>query len=395
MNPTPPAARPAGLPAPSAEAHAHSDRVAAHIARSIEAAGGWISFADYMQQALYAPGLGYYAAGARKFGAAGDFVTAPEMTELFGVAVAVQLAEVLAAVPEGDVIELGPGSGKLAADILAELAARDALPIRYRLLETSPDLRERQREHLLARVPECMSRIDWIDAVPRPWRGAIVANEVLDAVPPHLIGRRDGTWFERGVVLDGGERFALSDQPLVDGALRNAAMARFPASGDYLSELNPAAEALVTLLARHCERGALLLLDYGFPASEYYHPQRASGTLMAHYRQYALADLFFLPGLCDLTAHVDFTAMAHAASKGGMSVAGYTTQAHFLVNCGILDALARRGDPSTAAYLREAAAVQKLLSPAEMGELFKVFALVRGIGDDLAGFRDGDQGHRL
>jgi SAM-dependent MidA family methyltransferase len=395
MNPTPPAASPTGLPAPSAEAYAHSGRVAGHIARAIEAAGGWISFTDYMQQALYAPGLGYYAAGARKFGAAGDFVTAPELTGLFGVAVANELAEVLAAVPEGDVVELGPGSGKLAADILTALALRDALPRRYRLLETSPDLRERQRGHLLAHVPECMPRIDWIDAVPRPWRGAVIANEVLDAVPPYLIARQGDVWFERGVVLDDADRFAFSDRPLANGALRNTTMARFPASGDYLSEINPAAEALVTLLARHCERGALLLLDYGFPASEYYHVQRSSGTLMAHYRQHALADPFFLPGLCDLTAHVDYTAMAHAGIKGGMAVAGYTTQAHFLVNCGILDALARCGDPSTAAYLRESAAVQKLLSPAEMGELFKVLALVRGIDDELAGFHDGDQTHRL
>lgn len=387
--------RPPGLPAPTPEAQAQSARMVDHLARSIARDGGWISFAEYMQQALYAPGLGYYAAGARKFGPAGDFVTAPEMTALFGASIAAQLADVLAAVPQADVIELGPGTGKLAADLLRALEERDALPSRYRLLETSPDLRERQRDHLGAAVPECMERIDWIDAVPQQWRGAIVVNEVLDAVPAHLIARQGGKWFERGVALERERQLAFADRPLDAGALQASAAARFPPTGDYVSEINPASAALVAHLARRCERGVLLLVDYGFPAAEYYHAQRSAGTLMAHYRQHALSDPFLLPGLCDLTAHVDFSAIAHAGVAGGMTVAGYTTQARFLVNCGVLDALARCGDPQTAAYLREAAAVQKLLSPAEMGELFKVLAFSRGLDFELVGFRDGDQSHRL
>jgi SAM-dependent MidA family methyltransferase len=390
---SPPGADPRALPAPSADARAHGDRVTAHIAQQIAAAGGWISFADYMAAALYAPGLGYYAAGTRKFGADGDFVTAPEMSALFGRALAAQLAEVLAQVP-GDVVELGPGTGRLAVDILGALAARNALPERYRLLEVSPELRERQRQLLRQRLPELLPRVEWIDVLPQRWRGVIVANEVLDAVPPHLVVRARDSWFERGVGLESGT-LALVDRALPEGALRNSAGERFPPQGDYASEINPAAQALVASLAQRCAAGALLLLDYGFPAAEYYHPQRAAGTLMAHYRHRALSDALFLPGLADLTAHVDFTAIASAGAAAGMRVAGFTTQARFLVNCGLLDLLAQSGDPGSAAYLREANAVQKLLSPAEMGELFKVLALTRGIDAPLRGFGDGDQTHRL
>ena len=382
------------MPTPTHEALAHSARVGAHIERMIATSGGWISFADYMGAALYAPGLGYYVAGARKFGLAGDFVTAPELTSLFGEALAAQIDAVLAQLPGGSLIELGPGTGRLAADVLSALAARDALPERYCLLEVSPDLRERQREHLRDRVPNLLPRVEWIDVLPGHWRGVLLANEMLDAVPPHLIVRRGGAWFERGVESDGGE-FRFADRPLAKGALRCAAEACFPGDGDYVSEINPAAQALVRSLALRCEAGALLIFDYGFPASEYYHPQRNNGTLMTHYRHRAVNNPFFLPGLADLTAHVDFSAIAHAGLAGGMSLAGYATQARFLVNCGILDALARRGEPQSGAYLREAAAVQKLLSPAEMGELFKALAMAKGIAEDLIGFRDGDQSHRL
>jgi SAM-dependent MidA family methyltransferase len=385
----------ANMPPPTDDALDHSARVVAHIERVIVASGGWISFADYMGAALYAPGLGYYVAGARKFGSAGDFVTAPEMTTLFGEALAAQIAEVLVRIPEGAVIELGPGTGRLAADVLGALAARDALPEKYCLLEVSPDLRERQRDLLRQRVPDLVSRVEWIEVLPPRWRGALLANEMLDAVPPHLISRRGGTWYERGVEIGAARNLRFGDRPLAKGALRDAAISLFPNEGDYASEINPAAQALLRSLALRCDAGALLIVDYGFPASEYYHPQRDGGTLMTHYRHRVVDDPFFLPGLADLTAHVDFSAMARAGIAGGMSIAGYATQARFLINCGILDALARRGDPQSAAYLREAAAVQKLLSPAEMGELFKVLAMVKGIGEDLAGFRAGDQSHRL
>jgi SAM-dependent MidA family methyltransferase len=391
----PPGGTTHGVPAPSAVAQAHSSRVVAHLMQTIAEADGWISFADYMGEVLYAPGLGYYAAGTRKFGAAGDFVTAPELTPLFGAALAAQLAQILADVPDGEIIELGPGSGRLAADILTAMARQETLPARYRLLEVSPELRERQRAHLIEKAPGFLERIEWIDLLPERWQGAVIANELLDSVPPHLVLRRGGAWLERGVTVDAAGRLGYGDRPLAAGTLLDAAQARFPAEGDYLSEINPAAEALVRTLALRCGRGAMLLVDYGFPVAEYYHPQRSSGTLMAHYRHRALDDPFLLPGLVDLTAHVDFTAIAHAGVAGGMRVGGYATQARFLLNCGLLEALARTGDPQTTAYLRQASAVHKLTSPAEMGELFKVLALVRGVDLDLTGFREGDQSHRL
>src|SRR6266571_2100953 len=347
MFPAPPDA--SGDPSPlSADERVHGERVLAYLRREIVEAGGWIPFADYMNAVLYAPGLGYYVAGAHKFGAAGDFVTAPELTPLFGRTLAAQLAQVLAQVPDGEILEIGPGSGRLAADVLMALAEQNSPPSRYLLLEVSPDLRERQREHLAARVGDLMPRVHWIDVLPERWQGAVVANEVLDAVPAHLVARRDRQWFERGVSVDASAHLAFADRPLTTGMLRRMAESRFPDAGDYASELNPTAEALVTGIAERCARGAMLLVDYGFPAAEYYHPQRDGGTLMAHYRHRALADPFCYPGLIDMTAHVDFSAMARAGIAAGMSVAGFATQAHFLVNCGVLDALARCGDPQSA-----------------------------------------------
>jgi len=370
-------------------------RVLAHLRRVIAEADGWISFADYMATVLYAPGLGYYAAGAHKLGRGGDFVTAPELTSVFGRTLARQLEEVLEKVPRAELIELGPGSGRLCADVLGALAERQALPERYWLLEVSPDLRERQRAHLAAAVPTHAERVGWIDVLPEHWSGAVLANEVLDSVPVHLIARERGEWLERGVAVDASGALGFVDRPLDSAGLRERARVRFPPAGDYVSEINPTAEALVSSLAQRCERGLVLIVDYGFPAAEYYHPQRAGGTLMAHYRHRAFADPLVRPGLADVTAHVDFTAMAHAGVRAGMSVAGFATQAQFLVNCGIVDTLAALHDPQSSAYLRAASAVNKLTSPAEMGELFKVLALVRGVGPALVGFREGDRGHRL
>lgn len=385
----------ARLPELSPDERAHSLRVLSHVRQLIAREGGWISFADYMSAVLYAPGLGYYAAGAHKLGSGGDFVTAPELTPLFGQALAAQLEEAIRRLERAEVIELGPGSGRLCADILSALAARDALPARYWLLEVSPDLRERQRAHLNAAAPEHLPRVGWIDMFPEAWSGAVVANEVLDAMPVHLVARRADAWLERGVGLDAAGGLAFRERPLASSLLTARAAARFPSADDYVSELNPSAEALVSSLAQRCERGLMLLIDYGFPAAEYYHAQRDRGTLMGHYRHRALSDPFFRPGLADLTAHIDFTAVAHAGVAAGMAVAGFTSQAQFLVNCGILDALARCGDVQSSAYLRVASAVQKLTSPAEMGELFKVLALSRGIDQQLLGFRDGDRAHRL
>jgi len=383
------------LPEPGAAARAQSERVTAHIRADMAAGAGCIPFSRYMDLALYAPGLGYYAAGATKLGAEGDFVTAPEMTPLFGKALATQVAAILAATRGREIVELGGGSGRLAADLLAALAERDALPSRYAILEPSPDLAMRQRDTLARDAPAHFARIGWIGALPEAIDGALIANEVLDAVPVAIVARRANAWLERGVTWDDARRaFTWADRP-ADTRLAAIAAGRFPPHGDYTSEINMAAEALVGDIGRRMTAGAALFIDYGFPAAEYYHPQREEGTLMCHYRHRAHGDPFAWPGLTDITAHVDFTAMAAAGERAGLAVAGFTAQAPFLLGCGILDALAATGAPETLDYIRAAASVQKLLAPSEMGELFKVLALAKSEAIAWPGFTLADRLHRL
>lgn len=386
------------LPAPSPDALAHSQQVVAHLRALIEDAGGRIPFSRFMEAALYAPGLGYYAAGAAKFGAAGDFVTAPELTSLFGRTLAHAIAPVLRALPAadeggGEVLELGAGSGRLAADVLGELERLGALPARYSILEVSADLRQRQQEKLARELPHLRERVRWLDALPRRFNGVILGNEVLDAAPVELVHWTQGGPRARGVVL-AGDAFAWQDRPIADPVLRARADALGLAPG-YLSEINLAADALVASLAERLERGLILMIDYGFSASEYYHPQRHMGTLRAHYRHHALDDPFYLPGLCDLTAHVDFSAVARAGTAAGLELVGYTSQASFLLNSGLTELLMETPPVDAAAYLPQANAVQRLVSPAEMGELFKVVGFARGDVPPLAGFARGDRRHAL
>jgi SAM-dependent MidA family methyltransferase len=380
------------LSPPDAMAAAHGAQVVAALRERIVASGGWIPFDEYMRFVLYAPALGYYTAGARKLGPGGDFTTAPEMTPLFAQALAVQVAAILEGGTD-EIVELGAGSGALAADLLAALDALHSLPSHYAILDVSADLRERQRATLRERVPQLVDRVAWLDTLPGRIEGVVLMNEVLDALPCALVARIAGELHERGVCL-AGERLAFADRPLDAGPLRVLAGQRLPAEGDYVSEINPAAEALVESLGRTLERGALLAIDYGFPRHEYYHVQRVEGTLMAHYRHRALTDPLAWPGLCDVTAHVDFTAMAEAGVRAGLEVAGFTSQAAFLLGCGVLDRLAAIGPPESVAYVRAAAAVQRLTSPAEMGELFKVLALARG-HFGWPGFALADMRHRL
>lgn len=383
------------LPLPDADARAHSERLQIRIREEIDRSGGWIPFARYMDLALYAPGLGYYAAGATKLGAAGDFVTAPEMTPLFARALSTQLAAILAASERRELVELGGGSGRLAADLLVALASRDAMPSRYAILEPSPDLRSRQRTTIARDAAAHLATVEWIDAPPDSIDGAVIANEVLDAIPPHLVSRNGDAWLERGVGWDIGRGAFEWEDRAATSYLAAIAAQRFPKETDYLSEINPAAEALIEDIGRRLVRGALLLIDYGFPAAEYYHPQRNQGTLMCHYRHRAHADPFMWPGLTDITAHVDFSAIARAGERAGLTVAGFAAQAPFLLGCGILDALAAVGSADSVDYLKAVTPVQKLLSPAEMGELFKVIALAKS--DDIAwpGFALADRSDRL
>jgi SAM-dependent MidA family methyltransferase len=381
----------ASLPPPSPEAAAHSERVRRHIADQIDAAGGWIGFDRYMDLALYAPGLGYYTAGARKIGdslVGGDFVTAPEISPLFGRALAMQVAEVLAQVTDGApgrILEFGAGTGRLARDLLEALAARNVAIDRYEIVEVSADLRDRQRA-MLAGWP-----VVWLDVPPRNFEGVIIANEVLDVMPVRLFIKKEDGLHERGVVADKGS-FRFADRH-VDAVLAGAACEieeeREPFAAGYVSEIGLVARAWSAGLAAILTRGAALLIDYGFPRREYYHPQRRMGTIMCHYRHHSHADPFWLPGLNDITAHVDWTAVAQAAHESGLDVLGYTAQSRFLLNCGVLDLLANDHTPA------QSSAVQRLLSEAEMGELFKVLAVGRGVSLPLVGFAQGDRLHTL
>ncbi|MCK6389757.1 MAG: SAM-dependent methyltransferase [Azonexus sp.] len=383
------------LPVPDEEALLHSQRLSSAIAAEIRGHDGWISFADYMTQVLYLPGLGYYSAGARKFGAAGDFVTAPGLSGLFGQALARQVAQVMAA-SAPVILEVGAGTGRLAADLLAALAAMDALPERYLILDLSGDLRARQRETLAAAVPEWVDRVTWLDALPEHFAGAIVANELLDAMPAHLVVWAADGPIEMGVALNAEGGFVRAGRPAtgeVLAAAREIAEACALPDG-YLIELGLAARRWSAEWGKRLDKGALLLIDYGFPRHEFYHPQRGEGTLMCHYRHHAHPDPFYLPGLQDVTVHVDFTAMIAAAHPAGLDLLGYTNQGQFLINCGILDLLAALPQ-DTPDYVRAAGAVGKLVMPHEMGELFKVIAIGRGMDEPLCGFSSGDRSHRL
>ncbi len=384
------------LPQPSPEALAQSGQLVDRLRSLIEAQGGWISFATYMAEALYTPGLGYYSGGAHKFGPGGDFITAPELTPLFGQALASQVQQIMG-LSAPHVIEAGAGTGLLAADLLLELELRGALPESYAILEVSGELRERQFDTLAAKVPHLASRVQWLDGLPERFSGALVANEVLDVMPVHLIAWRPEGIFERGVALGDEGRFVWADQPAA-GKVAEAAVALdlpLPEEGEYVSELNLAGRAWVAEWAARLDQGAMLLVDYGYPRAEYYLPSRSTGTLLCYFRHHAHGDPFVWPGLNDITAFVDFTAIAEAGFEAGLDVLGYTEQANLLFNCGVLDCLARRAPEESTDYIRAAKALQRLTGPHEMGELFKVIALGRGISQPLIGFLRGDRLHAL
>ena len=370
---------------PAPEALAHSARLRDDINRVIRQSGGWIDFSRFMALALYAPGLGYYSAGSAKLGSGGDFVTAPEMTPLFGQtwarAVSATLNELREQRPE--VLELGAGSGRLARDLLLALAEQGTLPERYLILEVSADLRARQ-EALLATLPAPLrARVSWCDAWPETLVGVLVANEVLDALPVHRVRWRGENWAAMGVAL-AGEDWVWQERPLTDARL----LAMLPPTAGlpvpYDTEICPDAAALMANLARTLRAGRAYFIDYGFPAREYYHPQRHEGTLMCHIRHHAHGDPFAYPGLQDITAHVDFTAVARAALKHGLALEDYGTMARWLIDAGLLEVLGAIPVTDEALYLPAVSAVQKLLSPAEMGELFKVLVLGKGQGSPAA-----------
>lgn len=368
--------QPATLPAPDADAAQHSARLLEHIQRGIAQQGGWITFAHYMELALYAPGLGYYTAGAHKFGAAGDFVTAPEISPLFGRTLAKSAAQIMAH-SAAHLLELGAGSGKLAVDMLTQLEQSGSLPDSYRILEVSADLRARQHALLREHLPHLLPRIHWLDELPHHFSGAIIANEVLDALPVHLVRWRAGAQQERGVALNNGA-LIWQERDITHVELLKAAQ-QINVPDDYLSEICLASRGLINSLAQCLQQGVMLFIDYGFGAREFYHPQRSMGTLMCHYRHHAHDDVFFLPGLQDITAHVNFSDIAECGIDAGLDLIGYTNQAYFLINSGIVDLLNISAPQNLPNQLAFSAQIQKLTSPAEMGELFKVIALSKNV----------------
>ena len=379
------------LPPPDAAALVHSQTLCAHIRDQISTAGGWIPFSAFMRQALYTPGLGYYSGGASKFGTGGDFVTAPTLTPLFGQTLARQIRPLL---PQcgGRIYEFGAGNGALAATLLHALNADDVHE--YCIVEVSAELAERQRQYIAENAPQAAAKLRHLHTLPDTLEGVVIGNEVLDAMPVEVIRYQNGAYQHMGVAVD-KDVFQWQARPLHDARLQALAAAYIPPIEGYSSEIHPQQQAFLRTLAHTLLRGAIIMVDYGFDAAQFYHPQRQQGTLIGHYRHHVVHDVFFHPGLTDLTAHVNFTGLAATGADCSLDLIGYTTQANFLLNLGMTEVLAQYGDPSDAAYIRQAAACQILLSPHEMGELFKVMAWGRGVDVDWAGFAVSDICHKL
>jgi len=365
-------------------AEAHSQKFLQYLLTLI-AQEGPLNFARFMELALYAPGLGYYVAGAHKLGKGGDFVTAPELSSLFSKCVAAQCAEVIKAIPGADILELGAGSGRMALDILKELKALNALPRHYYILELSPDLQERQRILLAQHAPELLERVRWVDRLPQ-LKGIILANEILDAMPVHRFKKNDELM----------EYYVDSRNNKLQWELKPAGSELKEAWSSYDIELRPGYESEINLqlpsfiksLEESLQQGLMLFIDYGFPRHEYYHLERSMGTLMCHYQQQAHGDPLILLGIQDITAHVDFTQLAEAGLNAGLELAGFLNQASFLINCGLSELMQNT-------TTNELLAVKQLILPTEMGELFKVMGFTKALDLRLKGFKEHDQRHRL
>ena len=394
--------RPHDAAAASTAAAEHSARLREQVTAEINAAGGWLSFERFMDLALYAPGLGYYSGGAEKLGADGDFTTAPEVSRLFGACVAAQCAEVLRSLRAGSVLEVGAGSGRLAADLLARLETLNQLPEHYWILEVSADLRERQRGHLEQRLPRLVHRVQWLDRLPEEsFDGVVLANEVLDALPVARFRWHPNAVEELGVEIRGGARgqeFVWGARPAHAAMLevcRELSAVSGPWNDGYVSEYCPRLSAWTCAVTRALRRGAVLWFDYGLPRAQYYLPERHDGTLVCHFRHRLSHDPFVNLGLQDISAWVDFTRAAEASREAGFELAGFTTQAHFLAGLKIDQEmrLAAGGDENRFARLANQA--RQLMMPGEMGERFKAMAWLREIETPLSGFALLDLRHSL
>lgn len=385
------------LPTPSVEAQKHSQQLISLIQKTINVQKGWISFAEFMHLALYAPGLGYYSAGGQKLGdsktGGGDFVTAPQISPLFAQTISNQISQILH-ITHGNILELGAGTGKLAADIVLTLAEKNSAPAKYFILEVSDHLCQVQLETMQRSLPQdLVERVEWLKELPSNFNGVIIGNEVLDAIPVHIVNVKNDGIYERGIVIEAAE-FVWQDKVLSEPSLLDV-VSKLNLPEDYVTEVCPAVSGLIASLAHSLQQGMILMIDYGFSAREYYHPQRNQGSLMCHYQHYAHSDPLINIGLQDITAHVDFTIVAHTGVNHGLALSGFCSQAQFLMNCGILELMSQVSPHDMARYVPLAAAAQKLLSPAEMGDLFKVIAFSKNIDEPLIGFVSGDKSHTL
>ncbi|NOZ11379.1 MAG: SAM-dependent methyltransferase [Gammaproteobacteria bacterium] len=388
------------LPPPDAQAQAHSDILCSHIISRIDDKGS-IEFADFMDRALYTPDLGYYAAGLRKFGKDGDFVTAPELASeksgVFASCLAQQIRQIKDQLGSYEVLEMGAGSGALALGLMSALSQLDALPNHYFILETSAELKRRQQRTIARSLPQFADRVSWLGSLPGSgFRGVVVANEVLDAMPVQRFRVGDKGLELQYVAMEHGQ-FKAQWQAMDSSTAKvlERRLKGFDMPVGYESEINLRAEAWVRSMASFLKAGLILAIDYGFPRHEFYHPQRSEGTLMCHYRHRAHGDPLVLVGLQDITAHIDFTAMAEAADDSGLSVMGYTNQASFLIATGLEEIVAASDARDVQAHLRLTQQVKTLTSPSEMGELFKIIALGRDIEGPLRGFALNDMRGRL
>lgn len=387
----------AGLPEPGAKAAAISHELTNLIKAEIDRAGGWIGFDRYMALALYQPGLGYYSNGKPIFGPVGDFVTAPELTPLFGAALSRQVGSWMAACAGDDplVIEFGAGTGALASQLLNALERQGFAKLRYQIVELSGDLRRLQRQTISARLPQMLGQVEWLDRAPDFFRGVVIGNEVLDAMPVRTFEWDGERLLEAGVAV-ADACLGWASRP-ADAGLEQlvASLGIGPGTWHlpYRSEVCPQQGAWLSTLAQALQAGAILLLDYGFPDTEFYHPQRVGGTLMSHYRHRSLTDPFVWPGLQDITAHVDFSRILKAGEAAGLQALGYASQARFLLNCGLLDELEALPRDEQRLWFSQAQAVQRLVSEAEMGELFKAIAFGKNMPASacLPGFVEGDR----
>lgn len=387
------------LPEPEAGAKAWSAALCAQIEERCNRAAGWIPFSEFMQLALYAPGFGYYSSELRKFGAHGDFITAPEVSALFAQCLARQAAEVLAAMPNPAVLEFGAGSGIMAADLLLELEQLEALPGQYLILELSASLQQRQRETIKGKAPHLLARVHWLDALPvENFSGVVLANEVLDAMPVECFRIHEGAVETLHVHCRNNQ---LHAEYKTAAATVTAAVRRIEQRIEtilpegYCSEYNPSIAGWLASISSVLEQGLVLLIDYGYAAPEYYHAERERGTLMCHYQHRAHTDPLWYPGLQDITAFVDFTDVAYAALDAGFDVSGYTTQAMFLLSSGLDELHQRQLSDDIKNQIRLAQQIKTLTLPSEMGERFKVMALTKNYDAELTGFNMQDLRGRL